>query len=116
MSAVAKFTRDAPCTKVHLWNCFGGEGPVPVVDAKAIVGENAPKYLLREKYITQTSRAGVDYYSITKDGREWLTTGVRRYLALHPEDAAFLTREVPGMNTNKAGTSSATRVIRRVRR
>ena len=116
MSTVARFTRESPCTKVYLYNCFGGEGPVPVVEAQAIVGANAPKYLLREKYITQVSRAGVDYYLLTKNGREWLTTGVRRHLALHPEEAAFLTRKIPGMNTNKTGTPSATRVIRRVRR
>lgn len=85
---VAKFTRDNPCTKVHLHNCFykGGKYiPRPVVEAKSEIGENAPKYLIREGYATIRLIDGVDYYVLTEDGDNYLRNGIQRYLTLHPE-------------------------------
>ena len=84
----AVFTRDNPCTKVHLHNCFYRGGRYvnrPVVEAKAEIGENAPKYLIREGYVNVRLIGGVDYYVLTPAGDQWLRQGVHRYLTNHPD-------------------------------
>ena len=98
MKEAAKFTRDNPVTKVELHNAFWRTGQyrdTPVVDAKRIIGDNAPKYMLREDFISMETRGGVDWYILTDSGREWLRAGIARYLELHPERRS----EVRGMET-----------------
>lgn len=93
MKDAAKFTRDNPATKVHLWNALNPTGSfaaVPVVQAKMVMGDNAPKYLLKNEYIRTFTRGEVDYYQLTPDGIEWLKKGLRRHLELHPEQASDL--------------------------
>lgn len=88
------FTRDNPCTKVDLWNCFHVVGEtkmpefrsVPVVTARGVIGENAPKYLLKNGYAVVSSDARMDSYDLTRAGKEWLIKGLQRHLELHPED------------------------------
>lgn len=90
---VRVFTRDDPCTKVHLHNCFcqGGKFvPRAVVEARGEIGVNAIKYLLREGLATATTKAGVDYWTLTTEGQAWLTKGLARHLELHPEQASLL--------------------------
>lgn len=90
MKEAAKFHRDNPCTKVELWNCFFDQKTRrfvarPLVDAKRLIGDNAPKYLRREEYMREFLRDGIDWYELTESGRAWLHKGIVRYLELHPE-------------------------------
>lgn len=119
MKTAAVFKRGNPCTKVHLWNCFRGNGrfvDVPVVDAHQQIGNNAPKYLLREQYVTRVLGDNIDYYRLTAAGIRWLDKGVRRYLELHPEAAKDLKQPIPGtVSATTAQTAGRPRVIRRTR-
>lgn len=112
----AVFTRDNPCTKVHIWNCFRSGDKfvmVPVVNAQSIIGVNTPKYLLRERFAVAVSRASVDYYALTKEGAQWLTAGVKRHLELHPSDAEKLTEPVPGTALPSETRAPTVVVVRR---
>lgn len=123
MKAAAKFTRDNPCTKVHLWNCFRtatGYATVTVVEAKMNIGDNAPKYMLKSGYLRQYMRAGVDYYVLTPEGIEWLEAGIVRHLELHPEDYQDCVFSPPGIKPKAprapAPKASGSSVIIRRRR
>lgn len=111
MKAARKFTRDDPVTKVELHNCFidpatGRYRPVPLVNAKTQIGDNAPKYLARNEYLRTVLRGGIDYYELTPDGEQWLRDGLKRFLELHPERAA---------DVLQAPKQAPRRVIRRTR-
>lgn len=95
MKAAKVFTRENPCTKIDLHNAFwlgGRYADQPVVRAKQIIGDNAPKYMLKKGYIEQTLRDGVDWYIVTDEGRTWLSEGLARHLELHPEQAHLVAR------------------------
>ena len=82
------FTRDSPCTKIDLHNCFYRNmryAAIPVIEAQTIIGKNAPKYLLAKGFITLQTTKGVDFYAPTAKGDAWLREGVLRFLELHPE-------------------------------
>lgn len=86
----AVFDRANPCSKVELHNCFFKKGAYVsrrLVEAQTIVGVNAPKFLMRQGYAVLQAERGVDYYALTREGRDWLSTGLLRYLELHPERA-----------------------------
>lgn len=86
---VAKFTRDRPVTKLQLWNTFYGERgfrAVQVDAAKAEIGANAPRYLLRKGYIKEIDTGAVLSYTMSEIGKKWLTQGIVRYLNNHPAD------------------------------
>ena len=83
------FTKDAPCTKVHLWNAFiGANGlrKLAVVHSRGEIGLNAPKYLKNNGYIVVLEEKGVEYYEWTPEGEVWLRKGLLRHLELHPEE------------------------------
>jgi hypothetical protein len=89
----AKFTRENPCTKVHIWRAFrrAGQYPdIPVVEARSIIGIPASKYLVTKGYALTKHLKGVDLYRLTTDGIKWLEAGLRRHLELHPEQRAEL--------------------------
>jgi len=99
------FTRDDPCTKIDLHNAFWRDGKyqdTPVVDARAVIGLNAPKYLLREGFIQERSIGGVDWYVVTWKGKAWLRSGIIRFLELHPERAGECNEPPPGRNVGVA--------------
>lgn len=101
---VRVFSREHPCTKIELFNCFTGEfGYVrrPVVEARGEIGENAPKYLLQKNYCVYRTDKGIDYYELTQTGEEWLTKGVESHLKRHPDDFAKL--EVKGATPAQPG-------------
>lgn len=88
MKEARKFTRDNPCTKVEIHNCFWVVDKYkaqPVVHAKTQIGDNVPKYLMREGYLEEKTMGGVDFYRLTPDGEHWLRDGLKRFLELHPE-------------------------------
>lgn len=97
----AKFTRDNPCTKLHIHNCFAtpeGYGKRPVVDAQAEIGVNVPRVMEREGRLVRRSIKSVDYYVLTEEGERWLSRGIRSYLKNHPDDtgkARYLSGEAP---------------------
>ncbi len=113
----AVFTRESPCTKVHIWNCFRQGGKfvsVPVVQAQSVIGVNVPKYLLREGYARTLALKGVDYYALTATGQTWLQDGVVGHLKRHPSDAALLMESVPGgPEVTASGTPASPVVVRR---
>lgn len=64
MKAAKRFSKDSPCTKVEIHNCFfDGHryNKRPVVDAKMEIGDNVPKYLAREEFVKTITMSGVDY-------------------------------------------------------
>ncbi len=82
------FTRASPCTKVEIYNTFYPDGryvAARVIEARTIMGLNAPKYLLHKGYMAECSTRDVDMYLLTKSGRDWLISGLAEYLARHPE-------------------------------
>ena len=109
----AVFTKENPCSKVELHNCFyrGGKYVArPVVEARTVIGVNAPKFLIREGYVIQNSIKGVDFYCPTPAGREWLEKGIARYLGLHPEralDCAELPQGFGGQLVKRTPTGAA---------
>lgn len=89
---VKVFSKDAPCTKLEIWQTFRGpkgfKPNVPVVEAQAIIGANVPRVMEREGRLYRHELRGVEYYSLTDAGEEWLLDGMQRYLKNHPTHAA----------------------------
>lgn len=86
---VKKFTRDNPCTKADIWNCFRRRGrfaPVPVPDAHAVIGVNVPRDMEAADRLVKISTAGTDYYKLTVAGEHWVRNGILRYIKNHPAD------------------------------
>lgn len=99
---VKKFTRENPCTKLDIWNCFRarrGFKTVPVVEAQSIIGANAPRVMLRNGYIEAGTKKDVDTYTLTDQGKVWLTKGMVAYLKNHPEQR-IMANYLPKMFTN----------------
>jgi len=99
---VREFTRAAPCTKVHLFNCFrspDGKGYIPraVIEARGEIGINAIKYLKKEGYAHEYGMRGVDYWELTGEGIAWLVKGLRREIELHPGRAADINKPMPAV-------------------
>lgn len=83
------FDRDQPCTKLEIWNCFRaprGFKRVQVDKAKAEIGANAPRAMLRNNYLETYTENGVEYYQLTEIGIEWLRLKFINYLRNHPEN------------------------------
>jgi hypothetical protein len=89
--AVRVFTKDEPCSKLDLWNCFkarrGFKSP-QVDEAKAIIGANAPKNMLRLGYVEVVEIKGADCYQLTEEGEEWLVAGIKGFVVRHPDRAS----------------------------
>lgn len=86
------FTKDHPCTKLDIWNCFANDSGtgfrVMQVDAAhAIIGVNVPRVMEREGRLVRERREDGDLYILTRAGQEWLNKGIRSYLRNHPGDA-----------------------------
>ena len=86
---VKEFTRDDPCTKLHIWNCFRaahGFKRVQLDEAWSEIGVNAPRNMLKKGYIEIKHAAQEDYYQLTNSGEEWLRKGVKSYIRKHPDE------------------------------
>lgn len=83
------FTREQPATKVDIAEAFW-DGlkfkPCPVVVAWSIIGQNVPKYLLKKGLATLSEHKGVDIYTLTRAGQEWLVEGLQKHVKRHPSD------------------------------
>ena len=122
------FTKENPCTKVDLHNCFYRKGAYVqrmVIEARTEIGLNAPKYLIREGYIELLWMKDADYYRLTPAGVAWLSKGLLRFLQLHPEKALECVeapsghlgakRRAQARKTPANDVQAAPRVIRRPR-
>jgi len=84
---VKVFTRDEPCSKVDILNCFhqgGGYTPRAVVETQGEIGVNAPKYLIKQGYMRTFNRNWVDYQELTEAGKRWLEAGLRSLVKRDP--------------------------------
>lgn len=107
------FTKENPCTKLDIWNCFrtaSGFAGVSVVLAQSIIGKNVPRVMEREGRVVVRERHGEEYYALTEEGKEWLYEGFRRYLKNHPADVAKATCIPP-----EWGYTASTARLRRTR-
>lgn len=107
----ARFTKDNPCSKKHIHNCFAtptGYVPVPVVDAQAEIGLNVPRVMERAGRLKRTNNRGVDYYELTAEGKKWLVAGIKAYVKNHPLEA----KHVLHMETEPAPSGRIRRIVR----
>ena len=84
---VKVFTKDAPCTKLHIWNCFrqmSGYAKVQVDVAHSEIGLNVPRVMERGGKLVKETEPRGDYYVLTPLGKQWLEEGIRAYLTNHP--------------------------------
>ncbi len=108
---VAKFDKLKPCTKADLWFCFHPRrkfDTVPVAEAQAIIGANAPRGMEQHKRLLRLEVRGVDCYKLTPTGESWLTAGVLNYAKNHPLEALGI-NNLPGPKRAEA-TPNAGRI------
>jgi hypothetical protein len=110
------FSREEPCTKVDLFNCFnqfGRYAPRAVIEARGEIGVNAIKYLLKKDLAQAYEKCGIDWWRLTPEGEEWLTEGLARHLVLHPDHTRLVKgRAPPTLRSGHVGVA----VIRRTKR
>lgn len=86
---VRTFTRENPCTKKDLWQCFrgpAGYSRVLVSVAHSLIGVNAPRVMERQGYLVKDQTAQGDYFMLTAPGQAWLEKGIRAYVKNHPAE------------------------------
>lgn len=84
---VKVFTRQQPCTKADIWQCFWVNGrfaTVQVDQAHAIIGKNVPRVMERNGYLINKTTARDDSYYLTPEGQSWLRKGIESYVKNHP--------------------------------
>lgn len=111
---VAVFTRAAPCTKIHLHNCFFRGGKYvsrTVPEAWSEIGKLSPAYLLDKGYVVMLRGKQVDTYTLSKEGEKWLQKGTLRYLELHPEALSDCNETPLGYATKR----TARKLVRRIK-
>jgi hypothetical protein len=85
------FTKDEPCNKKDIWNCFRARSGFRIVakdEAKSIVGANAPRVMLKAGRIEEVEHKGKTCLKLTKKGEAWATNGVTSFLRNHPDQKA----------------------------
>lgn len=60
---------------------------MPVVEAQAEIGINAPRGMEREARVERVTVGSTEYYVLTEEGEDWLLRGFQAYLKNHPADA-----------------------------
>lgn len=94
---VKVFTKEQPCTKLDIWNCFrfgNSFGSVQVGIVHSKIGVNVPRVMERNGHLTKqtvVARAGGLHYALTPSGEEWLERGFRSYLRNHPSHVHLAT-------------------------
>jgi hypothetical protein len=84
----AHFTKDNPVTKLQLWNCFRGRRGftrIQIDAAHAIIGLNAPRYMIGKGYLEHYEQRYQEFYHLTESGEHWLYQKFKRLLERHPE-------------------------------
>ena len=83
MKTVRVFTKNEPCNKVDIWNCFRAEAgnkfvSVPIVEARDAIGISVPSHLVRAGRAEMIK--GGDSIRLTSEGKTWLRAGTVRYV------------------------------------
>lgn len=111
---VKVFSRDLPCTKIDILNCFHGpEGyrPRPTVETRGEIGENAPKYLSKKGYMRTYQRNWVDYQELSETGKRWLEDGIKSLLRREPGELRKIAHLPVGLRQD-APASAPRRILR----
>ncbi|MCK5307112.1 MAG: hypothetical protein KAJ73_00740 [Zetaproteobacteria bacterium] len=85
---VRKFTKEDPCTKLEIWNCFRSQRgflQIQIAVAESIIGENVPRFMIKEGRLEWVEEDHIEYYRLTDEGRKWLLRGFANYLKRHPK-------------------------------
>lgn len=104
---VRTFTRENPCTKKDLWQCFRGPTGyrrVLVAVAYSQIGVNAPRVMERQGYLVKNATPQGDFLTLTESGRQWLDKGIRAYVKNHPserDDIQYLDTEQPARRVTR---------------
>ena len=104
---VRAFTRENPCTKKDLWQCFRGPTGyrrVLVAVAYSQIGVNAPRVMERQGYLVKNATPQGDFLTLTESGRQWLDKGIRAYVKNHPserDDIQYLDTEQPARRVTR---------------
>ena len=104
---VRTFTKESPCTKKDLWQCFRGPAGyrrVLVVVAHSQIGVNAPRVMERNGYLVKSATPQGDFLTLTESGRQWLDKGIRAYVKNHPserDDIQYLDTEQPARRVTR---------------
>lgn len=90
------FTKNDPCTKIHIFNCFHGPGSVRyedgtvssnIVRAKSYIGRHVPYRLRAAKRAELVLVDGEAHLRLTPEGVHWLWHGTKRYVKNNPSKA-----------------------------
>ena len=88
------FTKEAPCSKIDIYNCFYGAGSFyndddlrscDIVRARSIIGRNVPRRLVEQGHAVLVQLRGQEHIKLTEEGNNWLIKGVNRYLKNNPD-------------------------------
>lgn len=112
---VKTFTRENPCTKRDLWECFRGPTGfrrVQVSVAQSQIGVNAPRVMERNGHIVKNETPQGDFYTMTPLGRDWLERGIRAYVKNHPSERS----EVLYLDEPSVAAPSTAGRLRHIRR
>lgn len=84
-----KFTQSRPCSKVEIWNCFGGRRGFrvrQVYEAEGELGRHVPRHMIGAGRLSmEETDDGMLVFELTDTGKAWLRAGIVRYLNNHPE-------------------------------
>lgn len=92
--SIKQFTKDAPCSKVDIWNCFRGHKftlwrdgthSVDIVWARSVIGRHVPRALVNAGRAEIQEVDGEMHIRTTEVGEEWLVDGTFRYVSNQPE-------------------------------
>lgn len=109
--AVREFSKDSPCTKADIWECFRGPSGYLRVQVDVVysrIGKSVPRVLERDGKAVRLNTARGDFYELTDFGRDWLDKGIRNFLKNHPYRRSELSYPPDG--------GATTSRVRRVRR
>lgn len=100
---VKVFTRDNPCTKKDIWECFTHNGKfrdMTVPEAQAIIGKNVPRVMERNGHLIVIHDPKADRYRLTGSGQQWAINGINAFLKNHPQyadEVQLLDAKQPGV-------------------
>lgn len=76
-------------TKKDIWNAFRirtGYRKVALPEAKALIGQSATRYWLKNGWLREVRKGDVLSVELTKAGINNLENGIQKHLENHPED------------------------------
>lgn len=80
---VRAFTKNRPCNKIDIWNCFRNGRrfkAVSVTMARGIIGAHVPNHMIAAGRLERVEIRGTESYRLTPDGEAWLKKGTETYI------------------------------------